>query len=86
MYTYSCIHIVYTYMYICMYYVLCTMYIGLYIVIGFSMCSIVAVGGTDDRIHILQRKQSPSVRPSNNNTQSSLFSYCEYSTTHASAI
>ena len=69
-YTYSCIHIVYTYMYICMYYVV--MYIG-----------IVAV---DDRIHILQRKQSPSVRPSNNNTQSSLFSYCEYSTTHASAI
>ena len=67
-------------------YVLCTMYIGLYIVIGFSMCSMVAVGGTDDRIHILQRKQSPSVRPSNNNTQSSLFSYCEYSTTHASAI
>ena len=50
------------------------------------MCSIVAVGGTDDRIHILQRKQSPSVRPSNNNTQSSLFSYCEYNTTQAPAI
>ncbi|CAI7999619.1 hypothetical protein GBAR_LOCUS2753 [Geodia barretti] len=38
--------------------------------------SILAVGGTDDSIHILQRRQSP-VTSTPTNTQSSLFSYCE---------
>ena len=42
--------------------------------------SVLAVGGTDDSIQILQRKQAPPTRPGppTRHTQPSLLSYCEY--------
>ena len=47
---------------------------GMYV----SMHSVLVVGGTDDSIHILQRKQSPVIPTDHHShTQSSLLSYCE---------